>query len=311
MQASFSPIFDPASAQSAAISDLFMVVLAICGVILVIVAVMVGGALIRFRQKSNSVEPPSFFGNRRLEIIWTLGPALIIIWLFVLTARGMRESYPPANQAPDLIVISHQWWWEARYPQTGVVTANEIHIPAGSKWLVRLESADVIHDFWVPRLARKMDVVPGNTNHIWLEARTPGQYDGTCAEYCGAQHAWMRFLVIAESPAAFAQWLHGQENPATIPATDSARNGLKIFEAMTCINCHSIGGVSIAASAAPNLTHLAGRERLGAGILANTETNLFRWLKNPQAIKPACLMPDLKLTDAQASALANYLTTLK
>jgi cytochrome c oxidase subunit II len=311
MQPSFSPIFDPASPQAAAISDLFIVVLVICGVILAIVIGMVGGGLMRFRQRPGSTEPPSFFGNRKLEIIWTVGPALIVFWLFVLTARGMRQADPPENQPPDLIVISHQWWWEARYPHTGVVTANEIHIPAGSKWLARLESADVIHDFWVPRLGPKMDVVPGMTNHIWLEATAPGSYAGTCAEYCGAQHSWMRFSVIAESPAAFAAWLQAQDNPAAIPATDSARQGLKIFQAMTCINCHSIGGVSVAASAAPNLTHLASRERLGAGVLANTETNLFRWLKNPQAIKPACLMPDLKLTDAQAGALASYLATLK
>jgi cytochrome c oxidase subunit 2 len=223
----------------------------------------------------------------------------------------MRQSDPSANQQPDLIVISHQWWWEARYPQTGVVSANEIHIPSGSKWLVRLESADVIHDFWVPQLARKMDVVPGRENHIWLEARAPGEYAGTCAEFCGAQHAWMRFSVIAQSPAEFAAWLREQENPAAIPTADSARNGLKIFQAMTCINCHSIRGVSIAAGAAPDLTHLAGRQSLGAGVLSNTETNVFRWLKNPQAFKPACFMPNLNLTDAQAGALASYLETLK
>src|SRR5665213_1378574 len=140
MRASFSPIFDPASAQSAAISGLFLVVLAICGVILLIVVGMVGVGLIRFRQQPGAAEPPSYFGNRKLEIIWTVGPILIIVWLFVLTARGMRQSDPPANREPDLIVISHQWWWEARYPQTGVVTANEIHIPAGAKWLVQLLS---------------------------------------------------------------------------------------------------------------------------------------------------------------------------
>jgi cytochrome c oxidase subunit 2 len=311
MQTRLSPIFDPASSQAAAISGLFLVVLAICGVILAIVVGMVGVSLIRFRERPGSAEPPSFFGNRKLEIIWTVGPALIIIWLFVLTARGMRQSDPSANQQPDLIVISHQWWWEARYPQPGVVTANEIHIPAGAKWLVRLESADVIHDFWVPRLARKMDVIPGNTNYIWLEPGAPGKYAGTCAEYCGAEHAWMRFSVIADSPEAYAAWLREQENPAAIPATDSARQGLKIFQAMTCVNCHSIRGVSVAGSAAPDLTHLARRESLGAGVLPNTETNLFRWLKNPQAIKPACLMPDLKLTDAQAGALASYLETLE
>src|SRR5471032_497537 len=183
MPASFSPIFDNAWSQAAAISDLFKVVLVICGVILLIVTSMVGVSLIRFRQQAGAAEPRPFFGNRKLEIIWTVGPTLIVICLFVLTARGLRQADPPANQPPDLIVIGHQWWWEVRYPQTGVVTANEIHIPVGRKWLVRLESADVIHDFWVPALARKMQMIPGLTNHIWLEANAPGTYDGTCAEY--------------------------------------------------------------------------------------------------------------------------------
>jgi cytochrome c oxidase subunit II len=311
MSTSFSPIFDNASSQAAAISGLFKVVLVICGVILVIVTSMVGVSLIRFRQRTGEEEPRPYFGNRKLEIIWTVGPTLIIIWLFVLTARGMRQSDPPANRQPDLIVIGHQWWWEVRYPQTGVVTANEIHIPVGQKWLVRLESADVIHDFWVPALARKMQMIPGQTNHIWLEADASGTYDGTCAEYCGAEHSWMRFSVIAESSSVFDAWLRGQENPAAIPAVDSVQSGLKIFQAMTCVNCHSIRGVSIAANAAPDLTHLADRTILGAGVLSNTETNLFRWLKNPQAIKSGCFMPNLKLTDAQAGALTSYLETLK
>jgi cytochrome c oxidase subunit II len=311
MPTRFSPIFDPASSQTAAISGLFMVVLAICGVILAIVIGMVGISLIRFRGRDDSQEPPSYFGNRKLEIFWTAGPAVIIICLFVLTARGMRQSDPADTRQPDLTVISHQWWWEARYPQPGVVVANEIHIPVGAKWLVRLESADVIHDFWVPRLARKMDVIPGATNYIWLEPSAPGNYAGTCAEYCGGQHAWMRFSVIVESPEDYAGWLREQENPASTPATDSARQGAKIFQSMTCVNCHSIRGVSVTGGAAPDLTHLAGRELLGGGILPNTETNVFRWLRNPQGIKPACLMPNLKLTEAQAGALANYLETLK
>jgi cytochrome c oxidase subunit 2 len=311
MSTSFSPIFDNASSQAAAISGLFKVVLVICGVILAIVTSMVGVSLIRFRQRTGEGEPRPYFGNRKLEIIWTVGPALIIIWLFVLTARGMRQSDPPANRQPDLIVIGHQWWWEVRYPQTGVVTANEIHIPVGRKWLVRLESADVIHDFWVPALARKMQMIPGQTNHIWLEANAPGTYDGTCAEYCGAGHSWMRFSVIAELPAEFDTWLRGQENAAAMPTTDSAQTGLKIFQTMTCINCHSIRGVFVAANAAPDLTHLADRTILGAGVLSDTKTNLFRWLKNPQDFKPGCFMPNLKLTDAQAGALVSFLETLK
>jgi cytochrome c oxidase subunit 2 len=311
MSTSFSPIFDTASSQAAAISGLFKVVLVICGIILVIVTSMVGVSLIRFRQRTGGGEPRPYFGNRKLEIIWTVGPTLIIIWLFVLTARGMRHSDPPANRQPDLIVIGHQWWWEVRYPQTGVVTANEIHIPVGQKWLVRLESADVIHDFWVPALARKMQMIPGQTNHIWLEADAPRKYDGTCAEYCGAEHSWMRFSVIAESPAVFDAWLRGQENPAAIPAVDSVQSGLKIFQTLTCVNCHSIRGVSVAANAAPDLTHLADRTILGASVLSNTETNLFRWLKNPQDFKPGCFMPNLKLTDTQVGALTSYLETLK
>jgi cytochrome c oxidase subunit 2 len=311
MRASFSQIFDPASSQAAAISDLFKVVLIICAVILLIVASMIGISLIRFRHHPGTVEPRPFFGNRKLEIIWTVGPTLIVICLFALTARGMRQADPPATQPPDLIVIGHQWWWEIRYPPSDVTTANEIHIPVGRKLLVRLESADVIHDFWVPALARKMQLIPGQTNHIWLADDAPGNYSGECVEYCGAQHAWMRFSVIAESPADFAAWLHNQENSAASPATDSAQNGLKLFQTLTCINCHSLRGVSVAANAAPDLTHLADRKILGAGILSNTETNLFRWLKNPQAIKTGCFMPNLKLTDAQVGSLTSYLETLK
>jgi cytochrome c oxidase subunit 2 len=311
MQTRLIPVLDPASSQAAAIDDLFIVVIAICGFILVIVVGMVGVGLIRFRQRRGSPDPPPYFGNRKLEIVWTVGPMLIILWLFVLTVRGMQQSDPPADQGADLIVIGHQWWWEVRYPQTGVVSANEIHIPVGAKWRVCLESTDVIHDFWVPALARKMQMIPGQPNYIWLQADTPGSYDDMCAEYCGAEHARMDFTVIAESPAAYAAWLSGQEKPAILPVMDSARNGLKIFQSMTCVNCHSIQGVSVVAGAAPDLTHLAGRENLGAGVLSNTEENLFLWLKNPQAVKPGCLMPDLKLTDAQARELVSYLETLQ
>ena len=306
-------VFQPFSPETAAISHLFILVLIVCGAILAMVAAMVGIGLLRFRQRPGSAEPPPHFGNRRLEILWTAGPALIVIWFFVLTARGMRESdpVPDANQAPDLVVIGHQWWWEVRYPKAGVVTANEIHLPAGGKWLVRLESADVIHDFWVPALARKIQLIPGETNHLWLQARIPGRYDVSCVEFCGVEHAWMLGAVIVESPAAFAAWLHRQTQPATSPITDSARNGLKIFTTLTCVNCHSLRGVSAAPGTAPDLTNLGGRKILGAGVLPNSETNLANWLKNPQAIKPGCLMPDLKLTAAQANDVADYLEDLK
>lgn len=311
MNAAVVPVFAPFSPEAAGISHLFVIVLVICAVILAVVIGMIGYGLIFFRHQPGAADPAPRFGNRKLEITWTVIPILIVIGLFALTARGMHESDPPVNREPDLVVIAHQWWWEIRYPHTGVVTANEIHIPVGRQWLVRLKSADVIHDFWVPELARKMDVVPGLTNHIWLQASAPGNYAGTCAEFCGAEHAWMRFSVIAQAPADYDAWLEAQKKNAASPDADAAEAGLKLFQTMTCINCHSLRGVSAQADVAPDLTHLAGRKFLGGGILANTETNLFRWLKNPQAIKPGCLMPNLKLTDMQAGELADYLEQLK
>jgi cytochrome c oxidase subunit 2 len=308
---SFSPVFDPASSQAAVISNLFLVVLAVCGVILLIVIGMVSVGLVRFRQKPGAEDPAAFFGSRRLEIAWTVGPILIVIWLFVLTARGMRETDPGPNQKPDLIVISHQWWWEARYPKSGVVTANEIHMPAGAVWLVELDSADVIHDFWVAQLARKMDMVPGHPNHIWLEAGKPGTYMGRCAEYCGAQHATMDFLVMAQSTADFETWQQAQARPALASFSNTAGKGAKNFQELTCANCHAIHGTVSTAQVAPDLTHFGSRQTFAAGLVLNTAANLSRWLENPQIIKPGCLMPNLKLSGAQLTNLVSYLEALK
>ncbi len=176
---------------------------------------------------------------------------------------------------------------------------------------MQLESADVIHDFWVPQLARKMDLVPGLTNHIWLEAEKAGTYLGACAEYCGAEHAWMRFLVIAEPPAEFAAWATRQAQAAPLPAGGGAERGRQVFLQMTCANCHSIQGVCTATNVGPDLTHLATRRTLGATVLANTPAGLARWLRNPQAIKPGCRMPNLNLSEAQANSLVSYLETLR
>jgi len=223
----------------------------------------------------------------------------------------MKQSDPAPDRKPDLLVISHQWWWEARYPQTGVVTANEIHIPVGVTWLLTLESADVIHDFWVPRLGPKMDVVPGHPNHLWLEADKPGIYLGTCSEFCGAQHAQMHFLVFAQTAAEFEVWQKQQEKPVAHLLSESSKKGSKLFQQLTCINCHTINGTNAKGQAAPDLTHFASRQTLGAVILPNTPENLALWLKNPQAVKPAILMPNLKLTDAQVGNLTDYLESLQ
>lgn len=303
------PVFNPASGQARVISSLFVAVLILCGVILAVMAGFVAYNLVRFRSRDNLIagEPRQVFGNKGLEIVWTTVPFLLLVWIMVLTLRAMRDSNPPSTRTPDLVVIAHQWWWEVRYPKAGFTTANEIHIPVGRKWAVRLLAADVIHDFWVPALTRKEDMIPGQTNAIWLEADQPGTYLGSCAEYCGTEHAWMRFLVIAETDSQFAGWASLQSQPQPSPGTASEHRGLRLFEERTCANCHSIQGVCASTNAGPDLTRLASRRTLGAGVATNSPANLERWLLNPQAIKPGCRMPNLKLTATEAKDLAAYL----
>ncbi len=295
------------SPQARAIADLFGDTLIVCGVIFTIVAVMVAYAAVRFRDRGTGATPVQTEGNTRLEIAWTLGPVCVLIWIFVLTLRAMSASDPPPDHEPDLVVVAHQWWWEVRY-RSGAVTANEIHIPAGRALVVAIESADVVHDFWVPELARKIDAVPGRTSTIWLQADAPGSYVGACAEYCGAQHAWMRILVVAQPPDEFAAWEKAALLPAAVPATQASARGAQLFNRMTCVKCHAIGPDG--PRAGPDLTHLADRKTLGAGVMANTPTELARWLKHPQQVKEGSHMPDLLLSDAQVDDLVAYFGSL-
>ncbi len=306
------PVFSPASPQAKVIVDFFYVVLGICGVILAIVTGLIVISLVRFRSAPGSTEPAQTVGNKRIEFAWTIIPLLIVLCLFVLTARAMNQSDPvPRELHPDLVVTGHQWWWEARYPGSGAATANEIHVPVGRRLLVRLESADVIHDFWAPRLGRKVDAVPGHPNYVWLQPSQAGTYLGACAEYCGTEHAWMRFLVIAEPPAEFEQWQQHQSLVAARPASEAAQRGAQVFQQMTCANCHAIAGTAAKAAVAPDLTHVASRRTLAAGVLENSPRNLAAWLADPQKIKPGALMPNLQLTPAQVSDLLAYLEELK
>ena len=244
--------------------------------------------------------------------MWTVIPFLIVVFLFGLTIHAMNLADPPPPPSPDLVVTGHQFWWQANYPASGVVTANEIHIPAGKALSVRLDSKDVLHEFWVPKLNRKMTTVPGQRNHIWLQADKPGVYIGQCSEFCGTQHAWMRILVVADGPAEFEQWQQAQLKPSQTPTTDAAAKGLALFQTSTCISCHAIRGVTGAdAGVAPDLTHVGSRQQLGTGILENTPANMRLWLKSPQHIKPGVLMPDFSFTDEQLDQLAEYLSSLR
>ncbi|HZR05292.1 MAG TPA: cytochrome c oxidase subunit II [Candidatus Udaeobacter sp.] len=303
---------NPQSPQARAIFDLAIITAIVMAVIFVVVVAIVLYALLRFpRWQEGERDPEQGEGNNTIEIIWTAVPLVIVTGLFVLSARTMGISDPAPPPNPDLIIIGHQWWWEARYTKSGVIAANEIHIPVGKPIALKLDSADVLHEFWVPELARKITTVPGHPNHIWLQADKAGTYLGVCSEFCGTQHAWMHFLIIAEPQENFEAWESAQLAAAAPPVTENAKKGLALFEQMSCVNCHAIDGTIASARVGPNLTHFASRRQLGAGIVANTPKNLRRWLTDPQMVKPGAKMPDFKFTDEQVTELADYIETLK
>lgn len=307
-----SSILQPASGQAQSILTLFYLLCGISGVILLMIVGVMLYSLVRFRHWPEQGEPRPIFGDTRLELVWTFIPLIIVTGLFLASVGVMRTSEPPGDgEKPDLIVIGHQWWWEVRYPKTGVITANEVHLPVGQKLLVQLESIDVIHSFWVPQLGRKKDMIPGHPNQLWLQADQPGAYLGACSEYCGVQHAWMRLRVIAQTPAEFAAWTQAQLQTPVTPTTGAAAQGAKLFQQLTCVNCHAIAGTPAQARVAPDLTHLASRQTLAAGVLENNTANLATWLADPQAVKPGNHMPRFALSPDDLRSLVAYLETLQ
>jgi cytochrome c oxidase subunit 2 len=304
-------VLQPHSPQARAIFDLALKSSVILAVIFAIVAGAVIYALMRFRWREGETDPRQVEGNTTIEIVWTAIPCVIVVALFALTAQTMSLADPPPAPKPDLLVIGHQWWWEARYLQSGAVAANEIHIPVGRALSIRFDSADVLHEFWVPQLARKIAAIPGHPNQIWIEADTPGTYLGVCSEFCGTEHAWMHFLVIAETRKEFAAWESHQVQPAAPPTAPQAVKGLALFEQSSCVSCHSIGGTDARARVGPDLTHFASRRQIGAGIASNTPENLRRWLADPQEVKPGAKMPNFKLTDEQLGQLVAYFEGLR
>lgn len=310
------PVFQPESPQAQAIYDLFVMVLAISGGIFALVAVLIWIAV--WRGRKMAAMPLQNFGNHRSEIFWMVGPVIIVVWIaaisanLIFTINAVPKVHSPQDAAgeADITVIGHQWWWEVLHKDSGIVSANEIHIPAGKRIRVKLQSADVIHCFWVPRLARKMDAIPGRDNYLWLEANKPGSYEGHCAEFCGTQHAWMNFKVIALSAADYQSWQTEAKHVPADPEEASAKAGKQFFFAHTCANCHTIEGTAANATIGPDLTHISSRSQLGGGVIDNTPENLRRWMKDPQAIKPGCKMPNFNLNDEQIQQVVAYLESL-
>lgn len=304
------PPFSPHSPQAQAIAGVFSLVLAIAAVVFLVVLAGVVYSTVRYRSRGiTTAEPRQVFGSRKLEVMWTVAPLLIVTGLFIVTVRAMVLIDAPQDslQSPDLVITAHQWWWEARYPN-GVVVPWDIHIPTSRRLRARVESADVIHDFWVPELARKMDAVPGRWGYIWLEADQPGSYAGTCSEFCGAEHAWMRFRVIAEPEQDFEAWLKDQAKGVAenVPGPPE-----RLFREKGCAKCHAVVATERNSGKGPSLAHLASRETLGGGISRNTPENVMLWLTDPQTAKPGNRMPNTPLTAEERRALLTYLESLR
>lgn len=303
-------VFNPASPEATELLWLWNVCMWVCGFVLAAVALPILYIMVRYRWRDNH-EPPQIAGNKKLEIIWTVIPLALVGLLFVLSITTARAVDHPIRREPDIIVTGHQWWWEVGYPGANAITANEIHVPVGQEMLIGIEAADVIHDFWVPRLGRKVDAIPGRRNFVWIRADKAGDYQGACAEYCGAQHAWMRFRVVAQEPAAYDSWLNAQAASAVGPVGGDGKLGQTRFGELTCANCHNIRGINAQKQYAPDLTHIASRTMLAAERIENTPENLKDWLRQPNIIKPNCEMPNLKLSANDLTLLTAFLEALK
>ena len=313
-----SNMFEPVSTPAKMIHDLAELVIAICAAIFFVVAALLIYVIIRFRVRpgEHGSEPPQVYGSNNLEAAWTIVPVIIVVVLFLATARTINEieRTEPQEGALEVTVVGHRWWWEFRYPEYGIVTANELHIPVSDPddprpTFLWLESQDVIHSFWVPRLSGKTDVVPNRRNTLWIDTSTPGLYLGQCAEYCGTQHAHMLLRVYVDTKEDFERWVAEQQAPD--PVDPSVVAGRELFQRTACINCHTLDGTVADGTYGPSLSHLMSRKTIGAGSAFNTPENLKRWVKDPAVFKPGVRMPDMKLTSEEVDQIVAYLVTLK
>ena len=302
-------------------------------VFVLVQAFIVYTALKFHRRNENQIgRPEQVHGNRRLEILWTAIPAVVLLAIFIPTAQTMFDHADAAEEADiEIDVYGNQWWWEFHYPDEygNVITANELRLPLGKEVAFNLRSNNVIHSFWVPQLAGKMDVVPGKDNRMAFEADRAGEYWAECAEFCGVAHAWMRFRVIVEPEAQFDAWVAAWHEPP--PVTDPDPRTADIVEVppafAVCIACHNVSGTNaqlgqnginanpLGISHAPNLTLFACRDTLGAGVMENTRENIITWIKETKQVKEGNYMPNYyeggRLTDQQVEEIADYLLSLE
>jgi len=311
-------VFAPAATPASVTAHLAYFVLGVTGAIFLVVGGLLAYAIVRYRWRpgDDDREPPQVYGSNPIELAWTTLPVLIVFVLILITGRTIYtvEAAPQPPDALQVRVIGHQWWWEFRYPSLGIVTANELHVPVSDPahprpTFLTLESADVAHSFWVPRLAGKTDVIPNRRNRMWIDPHQAGTYLGQCGEFCGSEHALMLIRVVAQPPAQFAQWVAAQQRPALRdPATAAGR---ELFLHTACVNCHTVRGTPAAGRFGPDLTHLMSRATIGAGAALNSPAHLQVWVDNPATIKPDVLMPAMNLSPADLNQVVAYLASLR
>lgn len=310
---------DPAGPAAATLFRLIWSFSALCLVIWMLVIAALAATIVR--QPQARPEPLRLnhrhdLAAQRIVAIATLLTAIVLVVLTLASFLANRSLAAIGNEPGVTIeVIGHQWWWELRYqndePSKIVTTANEIHIPIGEPIRLVVSSTDVIHSFWVPSLAGKLDLIPGRSNILTLQADTAGIYRGQCAEFCGAQHAHMGMLVVAEPRPVFEAWLNHQLEPAQPPRTASQEVGQHLFLIRTCVMCHRIAGTLAGGTVGPNLTHIASRKTLAAAALPMSRGSLAAWLADPQGIKTGAHMPTSLLDGDELNQIVAYLEHLK
>lgn len=311
-------ILNPRGEGATHIANLWWIMLIIGTVVYLQVISFLAYALFRRRESSISeannadISPPSQNARTFIVVNGIAIPTAVLTVVFGFNLITLTQLSPGNRDAELLIeVVGHRWWWEVNYPEYNVTTANEIYIPTDTRVELRLTSADVIHSLWVPALNGKADMIPGQTNRMFLHTQEVGEYRGMCAELCGVQHAQMRFQVVAQERDDFDQWIVQQQKSAPVPGDEMALRGQQIFLGAACVYCHTIRGTSASGVIGPDLTHLASRDTLGAGAIPNTRGNLAGWIVDSQAIKPGNLMPPMYIEADDLQALLAYLATLQ
>lgn len=310
-------VLDPAGPVAGNQFHLMVLSIIVMTVVFAVVMGMLIWVLIRYRRRSgDDSDPVQEHGNMWIELTWTVIPLLILVFLAIPSVKSTWVLAQPPETSPRLhvTVIGHQFWWEFRYDDLGIVTANELRVPTGTVVDLTVESRDVIHSFWVPRLAGKIDAIPGRENRFWIEADEPGVYPGQCSQLCGPSHALMGMSVIAQKPEAFQGWVASMKKPFVAPGDPQARTGMDVF-AKNCASCHTIAGTDFKGTLGPNLTGIGSRNGIGAETLTMDRANLVRWIADASAVKPGVAMPsgryDLHLTDDQIRAVAAFLESQK